>query len=193
MSTSITRRRVLGMTALLGVAGCKRVLGQGDETRTVFGTKDKLGKLRALSVPKSWTEDIEKNPAAEIVAGNRDDDVFVMVLSEPRTDFPNYTLDRYGELTRSSVARNLSGGKVSAKVAVTVQGRAGVEAEIRGGFRDGTSLPDGGAHVANLVYLHTSVELERSYCQVVGWTSADRWDEKSALLRKVTASFHEEG
>lgn len=182
-----------GACIFLASSSCKRLFGTSDGTRPLTSAPDKAGRRRALSVPTAFGEDVEKNPAAEIAAGSRGDDAFVMVICEPKSEFPGYTLDRYSDLTRAQVMKNLTGGKSSAKVRLVIDGRPAIEAELRGGFRDGSTDEDGGARVTNLVYLHTSVELETSYCQVVGWTNGRRWDANNALLRKIAASFHEEG
>jgi hypothetical protein len=190
------RRSALGLATgllLFTPTSCKRLFGNGDGTKMLISAPDKNGRKRALSVPTSWSEDVERNPAAEIASGSRSDDTFAMVICEPKGDFPGYTLDRYSDLTRAQVMKNLTGGKSSAKVKLTIAEHAAIETELRGGFRDGSPDDDGGARTTNLVYLHTSVELEASYCQVVGWTNGRRWDSASTLLRKVAASFHEEG
>jgi hypothetical protein len=176
---------VLALSASLVVtSGCKRLFGMGKDARTKTVSSPEPagsgGARRALDVPVSWTEDIERNPAAELAVGSREEDVFVMVICEPKKDFQGYTLERYAELGRASVMKNLAGAKSGAKVDVQIGERRGVEAELSGTFRD-----------AKLAYLHTSVEVPASYCQVTGWTSEARWAEKSPLLRKVTATFRE--
>jgi hypothetical protein len=182
------------LVALLCAApSCKRVLGRSDGMREVTSTKDKNGKRRVLAVPASWSEDVEKNPAAEIASGSRTDDTFAMVICEPKSDFPSYTLDRYSDLTRAQVMKSRSGGKSGTKVKLAIDGHPAIEVELRGSFKDGETDGDGGARTTNLVYLHTSVELPESYCQVVGWTNGRRWDSASATLRKVAQSFREEG
>lgn len=189
------RRSALGLATglLLLPTSCKRLFGAGDGQKVLTSAPDKNGKKRSLSVPVSWSEDVEKNPAAEIAAGSRTEDTFAMVICEPKAEFPGYTLDRYSDLTRAQVMKNLAGGKSGAKVKLQIAERPAIEVELRGGFRDGSTDEDGGTRTTNLVYLHTSVELEASYCQVVGWTNGRRWDSASALLRKVASSFREEG
>ncbi len=193
----VGRRDVLGLAAgagiLLAGSSCKGLFSKGDGFRQLKSPPDKAGRRRSLSVPDGWTEDVERNPAAEIASGSRKDDTFVMVICEPKADFPGYSLDRYSDLTRGQVMKNLTGGKSGAKVKSMINERPAIEAELRGGFRDGSTDDDGGTRTTNLVYLHTSVELETSYCQVVGWTNGRRWDGANALLRTVAASFHEEG
>lgn len=193
----VGRRCVLGLAAGAGIvlasSSCHRLFGKSDGTKKLMSAPDKTGRRRALSVPETWSEDVERVPAAEIASGSRSDDTFVMVICEPKSEFPSYTLDRYSDLTRGHVMKNLSGGKSGAKVKRTIDERPAIEAELRGGFRDGSTDEDGGTRTTNLVYLHTCVELETSYCQIVGWTNGRRWDTASPLLRTVAQSFHEEG
>jgi hypothetical protein len=191
----VGRRDALGLATLFvfGVGSCKRLFGPGDGMKDVASVPDKNGKKRVLSVPASWTEDVEKNPAAEIASGSRADDAYVMVICEPKADFPGYSLDRYSDLTRSQVMKNLIGGKSGAKVKSQIADHPAIEVELRGGFRDGSTDADGGSQTTNLVYLHTSIELEASYCQVVGFTNGRRWDTASTTLRKIAQTFREEG
>lgn len=131
-----------------------------------------------LVVPKDWSELRDLNDAAELQGGNRSKEQYVMVLSENKVDFDNMTLQRHHQLTRDALMRKMKNPTAGEPVEITINGRPALQEEI-GGTQERT----------NIVFLHTTVEEEHSFHQILAWTSKARWDEQKDKLHEVTRSF----
>jgi hypothetical protein len=134
-----------------------------------------------VTVPKDWSELKDLNDAAELQAGNRSKEQYVMVLSESKSDFDGMTLSQHHQLTRNAMLRKMTDPKASEPVEGTINGHNALQDEI-GGTQDGV----------NIVFLHTTVEGDEKFHQILAWTSKSRWDEQKEKLREVTRTFRSE-
>ncbi len=66
-------------------------------------------------------------------------------------------------------------------VEITVNGRRALQDEISGTQKE-----------MNIVFLHTTVEENDSFHQILAWTSKSRWDQQKEKLQQITRSFRSE-
>ena len=134
-----------------------------------------------IKVPEDRSEQNNLNANAKLQAGNRWKDQFVIVLSENKADFDNLTLQKHHQLTRNAMVQKMKNASAGETVETTVDGRTALQDEIRG-TQDGM----------NIVFLHTTVEGDESFHQILAWTSKTHWDQQKAKLEEITAAFHSE-
>jgi hypothetical protein len=151
--------------------GAEHIASNGREIVSVDGN------VRLL-VPKDWSELKDLNEAAQLQAGNRSKEQYVMVLSENKADFDNMTLQQHHQLTRDAMMQKMKNPTAGEAAETTINGRPALQEEISG-TQDGT----------NIVFLHTTIEEEQSFHQILAWTSKSRWEQQKDKLQEVTKSF----
>ena len=134
-----------------------------------------------LTVPKDWSELSDLNAAAEIQAGNKSNEQYAMVLSDNKADFEGMTLKRHHQLTRDAMLKKMTNASATEAVEITIDGQPAMQDELSG-TQDGM----------NIVFLHTTVEEEDGFHQILAWTSKSRWDGQKGNLQEVTRSFRGE-
>jgi hypothetical protein len=134
-----------------------------------------------LKVPEDWNEMKELNATAKLQAGNRSKEQFVIILSESKSDFDNLTLQKHHQITRDGMIQKMKNASAGDVTEITVDGQPALQDEISG-TQDGM----------NIVFLHTTVEGEEAFHQILAWTSKSRWDQQKAELREITESFRSE-
>jgi hypothetical protein len=134
-----------------------------------------------LRVPRDWGKLKELNDAAELQAGNKSKEQYVIVLSENKADFDNITLQKHHQATRDGMVAKMKNPSASGPVEVTIGGRPALQDEISG-TQDGT----------NVVFLHTTVEGRESFHQILAWTLKSRWEQHKEKLHEVTRTFRTE-
>jgi hypothetical protein len=135
------------------------------------------GNVR-LTVPKDWSELTELNAAAELQAGNKLKEQCVMVLSENKADFKGMTLKKHHQLTRDAMLQKMTNATGTEPVEVTIDGQPALQDELSG-TQEGM----------NIVFLHTTVEGEDGFHQILAWTSKSHWEDQKEILRAITESF----
>jgi hypothetical protein len=137
-------------------------------------------KTIQVSIPSGWTEDRDLHDSAELQASNRIKELYVIVLSESKEDFQDMTLDKHSEITRGTLIKSLTEPQTSAPTSLKVNGHPAVQYEIRGFINN-----------LSVVYLHTTVETEKSIHQILTWTLKSMYEKNKPALQKVTESFKE--
>ncbi len=138
------------------------------------------GKAR-LTVPSDWNELRDLNDAAELQTGNKASEQYVIVLSENKSDLSNLTLQKHHQLTRDAMLEKMGNSSASKTVDLIIGGRPALQDEISG-TQEGT----------NIVFLHTTIESDDGYHQVLAWTTKSRWEQYKDRLEEVTRSFRSE-
>ena len=156
------------------VVGCKQL--QSLARPTVLKSPD--GKFQ-LTVPAGWSENLTLNEQAEIKAANPLQEMYVIVLTEAKTDFTDeMTLDEYTKITFDSMTSNLTTPESSPPLPVTINGNAGRQYEIQGAVKN-----------VKLAYLITTVETAAHFHQIITWTLRSRIDKNQTTLQQVTETF----
>ncbi|HEV7680624.1 MAG TPA: hypothetical protein VGO68_00760 [Pyrinomonadaceae bacterium] len=175
ISTSKLTSQLISIVLLLCVVvGCRQLSKLGNPT--VLKSRD--GKFQ-VTVPGGCRKNASLNKQAEIGAANLIDEVYVIVLTDAKTDFPNaVSLDEFTTLSRNTISSNLKEARATDPVPVTINGNSGRAYEVEG-------MVDG----VKLAYRIAAVETSDHYHQVITWTLHSRKDENRATLQKMIDSF----
>jgi hypothetical protein len=133
-----------------------------------------------ITVPGAWKEEKSLNDSADLQASHRPSEMYVVVLSEPKVDLDNMTLEGHSKLTRQALIDGVKNPQVSPPFAIKVGDMAAMQYEIRGSM-DGV----------NIVYLHTTAESPNFFHQILAWTVPSRFEKNKDTLQKVVGMFRE--
>lgn len=180
---------VLSAGLLLGAASCDRV---GDRTKDVIDaiTIQNLSNGRTLlrneesdvqlTLPEGWVDVQSLRSDADLYVAREDRTMYVLVLAEPKSsEVGTFSLTNNATQYLSFLDRGLA--QEQAEVATNMNSLNGLDAvqyEVRGNVEN-----------QPIVYLHTTVEGETNYYQVVGWTSAAEYPAARDELQTVIQSF----
>jgi hypothetical protein len=131
-------------------------------------------------LPSGWKEYRKLNDAAELQAAHLGKNLYIIVLTENRDDFDHITLKQHSALTREGLLKSLSSPEVMGPKKLSIQGHTAIQFEIRGQL-DNTKI----------TYLHTTVETDKNFYQILAWTSKSGFEKNSEELQQVIHSFRE--
>lgn len=134
-----------------------------------------------LDVPEDWNELGNLNDAAEIQVGNKSKEQYLIVLTENKTDLTDYTLRKHHQTTRAAMLKKMSDSSASEMAELTINGHPAFQDEISG-TQENTPI----------VFLHTTIETDEGYHQILAWTMKSRWNKSKGELAEVTRSFNSE-
>ncbi len=171
---------------MVGVSGC-RTDNSVDVASTPDQTFDRLTVLEnadtgaRITVPPQWRVSNQLRGDADIYATYPAQELYASVVSEDKAELSQFGLEDNAEQYRWLIERQLSDYETSVRTGVEqINGDPAVQYEIRGQV-DGTPV----------VYLHTTVQGDDSYYQVVGWTSRDRYADNKEVLQGIVESFED--
>ena len=145
---------------------------------TDFVVKDaKTGA--SIQVPKNWDLSMSLNPIAEIQVGNEFADKYVMVIIEPKSDFPRGTsINSYANLVLRSMKMENPGLSRSDNKQLNINGKPATQFRLTGRVEG-----------VNVVYWITVVRGARHFYQIVGWTSSRSESKNRESIMNVVNSF----
>lgn len=160
-------------TTILLVTACpsKKV-----KTKTLMDVEETF----EITVPGGWKEQDGLNDRADLQAGARIANLFVIVLVESKEDLDNISLEGHSDLTRLALMDSLTNIDQSEPKHLMIDKKPALQYEIRGTMD----------HV-KIVYLHTTVESPTRFYQILAWTIPSRWRKDQGTLKKVTNYFRE--
>ena len=138
------------------------------------------GKIK-VRVPGTWTKLPELNKQASLQVGNKSNEVYLIVITDAKTDLNDFTLEKHHDLTRDRMWQKMKNASATQPVSLTIDGHPALQDELTG-TEKGT----------NVVFLHTTVDDGDHFQQILAWTLKSRWQKQNQLLREVTASFRSE-
>jgi Domain of unknown function (DUF4190) len=180
---------VLGYIALvLGIMGIPLLVSmiQSDRERLQRLSAERKeiasddGKIK-VTVPGTWTKLPELNKQASLQVGNKSKEVYLIVITDTKTDLDNMTLEKHHDLTRDRMFQKIKNASATEPVSLTMDGHPALQDELTG-TEKGT----------NVVFLHTTVDDGDHFQQILAWTLKSRWQKQDELLREVTGSFRSE-
>lgn len=136
-----------------------------------------------VCLPDGWSVRPDMNNAlAGIKVGDPVREAYLLVISEPKADFAdNMTYRGHSDLTRGLLMKNIQQPTIVAgPTELTINGRHAVQYEIHG-ISKTTRL--------KLAYLHTTVDGEKMFHQVLAWTMQSRAAETRPALNEAIDSF----
>ncbi|MEE4564623.1 RDD family protein [Paenibacillus polymyxa] len=144
----------------------------------VFISKD---NQFAITAPWNWSRDNMINEEADISIKNEFTDRYLIVLSEPKSDFDNsMTLQEYKGIIEDHLVSGITDPELGLASDRMVNGYPAIEFTLKGEV-DGIPI----------MYNVTTIETPSHYHQVLAWTYASRYGRAQQELRKIRDSFRE--
>ncbi len=148
-------------------------------------TQDRLisedGQI-AITLPSGWVKDDELNDRAQLEASNRAEQMYLIVLTQPKAEFRGMPRETYAEITRGYLTRRLEKSEVSSPTPVSqVGGNPAVQYQVRGSLNN-----------IDVLYLHTVVETPTRFAQILAWTPPADFEKNQPMLQQVIQSFQEQ-
>lgn len=181
---------VVSACLLMGLVGCARF---GDRTKDVINaiTVENLSNGETLltneesdvqlTLPQGWV-DVRANlrPGADLYVAREDQSMYVLVLADQKTSqIEDYGLADNASQYVSYLDWELTDEQPEQVTPLnSVNGLNARQYEVRGKV---DNLP--------VVYLHTTLEGEENYYQVVAWTTAANYETAKEELQTVINSF----
>ena len=138
------------------------------------------GKIK-VTVPGTWTKLPELDKRASLQVGNKSKEVYLIVITDTKTDLDNMTLEKHHQQTRDRMLQKMKNASATQPASLTIDGHPALQDEL-------TGTENG----ANVVFLHTTVDDGGHFQQILAWTLKSRWQKQNQLLREVKNSFRSE-
>jgi hypothetical protein len=138
------------------------------------------GKIK-VTIPGTWTKLPELNKRASLQVGNKSKEVYLIVITDAKTDLDNFTLQKHHQQTRDRMLQKMKNASATESVSTTIDGHPALQDELTG-TEKGT----------NVVFLNTTVEDGNHFQQILAWTLKSRWQEQNQELREITGTFRSE-
>lgn len=142
--------------------------------------RDPSGQVE-VELPSGWQEAPEKtlHDSADLYAQNEGEELYLVVVGESAAEVQAGSKElvayRYRQLITDALDTSQDPVPTDAG---QVGGYPAIQYEIRGSL-DGKDI----------VYLHSTVFVEDTYYQVVGWTTAERYERNKEELQRIVNSF----
>jgi len=136
---------------------------------------------KKVIIPGTRTKLPELNKQASLQVGNKRNEVYLMVITDAKTDLDNFTLEKHHQQTRDRMLQKMKSASAIEPISLTIDGHPALQDELSG-TESGT----------NVVFLHTTVDDGDHFQQILAWTLKSRWQKQNQLLREVTGSFRSE-
>ncbi len=132
-----------------------------------------------LAMPSGWIEEPNLVPAADIIISNRAKGCFVKVLSQPKSDLRNPTLEWFSNVAQENTKDDLKDGRIVA---------GPDEFQITAGTAEQVEIR-GARNQTEIVFLHTTVDTGDHLHQIIAWTSPDGIEDNRSQLNSIAKSF----
>jgi hypothetical protein len=135
-----------------------------------------------VRLPAGWSVKSGLNGQADLQVGNTDQNAYLIVLTEPKIDFPDkMTYRDHARLTLGRMVKALDGATVArGPTELVVGGRPAIQYEVHGT-----------ADHLRVIYLHTTVDGNESFHQMLAWTVPSRLESNRKALNDMINSFSE--
>jgi hypothetical protein len=128
-----------------------------------------------------WVKRTDLNKKASLQAAYKDKEMYLIVITDPKSSAPNTTLEQHHQRTRDHMLQTMKNSSATQSISTSVDGHPAMQDQISG-------IENG----PNVVFLHTTVDDGGNYQQILAWTLKSRWQAHQQELREVTESFHSE-
>jgi hypothetical protein len=134
-----------------------------------------------LSVPNAWSKQTGLNREATLQVANPSEEVYAIIIREPKTDFPkSTTLDDLVDLVRKNARKAITSPQFSDATSTTIGGFDAKQFDV-GGTVSGIDVK----------YLYAVVETPKNFYQIMNWTLADKYNANKSKLQDAIDSFKE--
>ncbi|MGF1670758.1 MAG: hypothetical protein ACFCU6_09930 [Balneolaceae bacterium] len=136
-----------------------------------------LDEKFSLNVPAEWY-DLELNDEAIIQVGNEVLEQYLILLSDEKIDLYGWNLQKHSYMTFSQIISNLQDPIINGPKYFKINNYDSVQHEVEGAFEN-----------FKVVYIHTVIETEDSFSQILTWTLKSKFSSNEEVFRNVIASF----
>lgn len=133
-----------------------------------------------IQVPAGWKQITNLHEKADLQAADRLREMYIIVLSESKSDFEEMSLDKHSQITIGNLLGRVTSSETSGPTALVINGNPAVQYVVSGTIDN-----------LKITYLHTTVETAKSFNQILAWTLRSRFDQNRAELQNVIQSFKE--
>jgi len=176
---------VLGCSSFM--EGFKKGMEKGKENASKTETPKDTQNITSedgscqLTVPNAWSKQTDLNAQATLQVANPREEVYAIIIREPKTDFPkSTTLDKLVSLVRDNARKSITDPQFTEPSSTTIDGFPAKQFEV-GGTVSGIKAK----------YLYAVIDTSKNYYQVMSWTLADKWSENKSKLQDAIDSFKE--
>ena len=148
-----------------------------DQSRHVIVSSD--GEYQ-IQVPTRWKQITNLHEKAGLQAADHLREMYIIVLSESKSDFEEMSLDKHSQITIRKLIERVTSSETSGPTALVINGNPAVQYVVSGTIDN-----------LKITYLHTTVETAKSFNQILAWTLRSRFDQNRAELQNVIQSFKE--
>lgn len=180
----LARHKTVGIAlTLMGIlAGCATsepaaLLGPSSTNAKTLISED--GGLQ-MQVPDSWQTRKDLNPNAVLQAGDRDSDVYGLVVVDPREFFKDRSLGNFADTEIQRFVDTVGDPTLSGPELVIVDDREALQYEVAG-------VVDG----QDVVYLYTFAETPDRLLKIVTWSIGSRFEDNVEEMQQVTESVRQ--
>lgn len=179
--TKLAARSTIGIALVLMIilTGC----AQSGPSVPGFSNADTLtsedGGLQ-MQVPDSWQPRKDLNPNAVLQAGNRDSDVYGLVVVDPREFFEDLSLGTFADIEVQRLADTVGDPTLSGPELVIVDDSEALQYQLSGVVDE-----------QNIVYLYTFAETPDRFLKILTWSLGSRFEENVDEMQQVTESVRQ--
>jgi hypothetical protein len=136
-----------------------------------------------VRLPAGWSVKSDPSDKADLQVGNAQQDAFLIVRTEPKVDFADKITSRdHARMTLGRLVKGLDDAEVArGPTELLVGGRPAVQYEVHGT-----------AEHLRVIFLHTTVDGNESFHQLVAWTLPSRLESNRKTLEAIIDSFAEQ-
>lgn len=174
VTSSWRKAWLIAIVACLSLASCAVV---GSRFGTPLVSEDGGVEIR---VPDSWSKRSDLNPAAALQAGNREDELYVVVVVDPREFFAELSLGQFADTEIQRFVDTVAEPELLGPQLVIVDDSEALQYEVRGVVDE-----------QNVVYLYTFAETSDRFLKIVSWTLSSRYDEHANTMQRVIESVRQ--
>ena len=134
-----------------------------------------------VTLPSTWQEDQQLHPTADIEASRRAADLYLIVLAESKAEIGNdFSLDDVSTLYRRSFVDGLGNVNQAPLDTPSVGEYTAIQYRVDATL-DGTDV----------TALHTTLETNQHYYQIIAWTTATLYSSYAEELQSAINGFQE--
>jgi len=142
----------------------------------VFKTSD---DELSLSVPGDW-DVLPLNDAADIQVGNAAKEQYLILISEEKIDMYGWNLKKHSYVTFGNLTSGLDDPNIKGPFEIDINDNPAIQYEIEGSTQG-----------IRIVYLHTTVETDSAFNQLLAWTVRSKYSENKKTLKDAVNTFSE--
>ncbi|MCB4757473.1 MAG: TraB/GumN family protein [Elusimicrobia bacterium] len=131
-----------------------------------------------LKMPSDWIDHVELNPSATLQAKSPNDDFFLIIIPDAKTDLDRIELKTHTDITLKNMLTALENTSFSDLKPGTVAGKKSYQRTIEGTLRN-----------IRFVYMQTTVEDENAFYQILGWSLKSKHKDYLKSYNETVQSF----